>query len=70
MQRQRGELVPIGEVVGGLDGPVKAIRDDSPQARRGFTVADQVNQLAAALLAADVPTVRRTPGQGQRQAHC
>ena len=48
MQRQRGELVPIGEVVGGLDGPVKAIRDDSPQARRGFTVADQVNQLAAA----------------------
>ena len=25
-----------------------AIRDDSPQARRGFTVADQVNQLVAA----------------------
>ena len=34
MQRQRGELVPIGEVVSGLDDvPVTAIRDDSPQAR-------------------------------------
>ena len=27
MQRQRGELVPIGEVIGGLGGPVKAIRE-------------------------------------------
>ena len=43
MQRNRGELVPIGEVVGELDVLVPAIRDDSPQARRGFTVADQVN---------------------------
>ena len=25
MQRQRGELVPIGEVVADLDGPVQAI---------------------------------------------
>ena len=33
MQRQRGELVPIGEAFGGLDGPVQAIRDDSPLAR-------------------------------------
>ena len=24
---QRGELVPIGEVIGGLDGPVKALLD-------------------------------------------
>ena len=32
MQRQRGELVPIGEALGDLDGPVKAIRDASPQA--------------------------------------
>ena len=48
MQRQRGELVPIGEVVSGLGGTMKAVRDDSPQARRGFTVADQVNQLVAA----------------------
>ena len=44
MQRQRGGLVPIGKIIGGLDGPVKALRDASPQARRGFTVADQVNQ--------------------------
>ena len=29
-------------------GPVKAIRDDSPQARHHFTVADQVNQLVSA----------------------
>ena len=49
MQRQRGELVPIGDAVSGLDdGLVKALRDASPQARRGFTVADQVNQLVAA----------------------
>ena len=48
MQRQRGELVPIGEVVGGLDGPVKAIREASPQAHYHFTQADQVNQLVSA----------------------
>ena len=48
MQRQRGELVPIGDALSGLGGPMKAIRDDSPQARRGFTVADQVNQLVSA----------------------
>ena len=48
MQRQRGGLVPIGEVVSGLDGPVPVIPAASPQARRGFTVADQVNQLVRA----------------------
>ena len=48
MQRQRGELVPIGEVIADLPGPVQAIREASPQARRGFTVADQVNQLVGA----------------------
>ena len=49
MQRQRGELVPIGEVVTGLDDElVPAIRNDSPQARRGFTLADQVHQLVRA----------------------
>ena len=32
MQRQRGELVPVGEVIGGLGGPVKLIRDATPQA--------------------------------------
>ena len=35
MQRKRGELVPIREVFDGLDGPVKAIRDTSPQALFG-----------------------------------
>ena len=48
MQRQRGELVPIGEVIADLPGPVKAIRDASPQARHHFTQADQVNQLVSA----------------------
>ena len=49
MQRQRGELVPIGEVLSGLDDElVPAIRDDSPQAVHHFTLADQVNQLASA----------------------
>ena len=47
MQRKRAELVPVGEVVSGLDD-VPAIRDDSPQARHSFTVADQVNQLVSA----------------------
>ena len=48
MQRKRDGLVPIGEVFGGLDGPVKAICAVAPQARRGFTQADQVNQLVSA----------------------
>ena len=37
MQRQRGELVPIGEALSGLGGPVKSIREASPQARHHFT---------------------------------
>ena len=45
MQRTRGELVPIGEVIDDLDGPVMVIRDASPQARHSFTVADQVDRL-------------------------
>ena len=40
-RRQHSELIPIGEVVADLGGPVKAIREATPQARRGFTVADQ-----------------------------
>ena len=48
MQRQRGELVPVGEAFGDLDGPVKAIREASPQARHHFTRFDQVNQLVGA----------------------
>ena len=34
MQRQRGELVPIGDALSGMGGPVKTIRDASPQAAR------------------------------------
>ena len=49
MQRQRGELVPIGEAFSGLDaGPLQAIRDATPQALHHFTQADQVNQLVTA----------------------
>ena len=48
MQRERGELVPVGDALSGMGGPVKAIRDASPQALHHFTQADQVNQLVAA----------------------
>ena len=48
MQRQRDSLVPAAEVLSGLDGPVKAICDASPQALHHFTQADQVNQLVRA----------------------
>ena len=48
MQRQHSELVPIGDALADLGGPVKAIRDASPQALHHFTVADQVNQLVSA----------------------
>ena len=58
MQRQRGGLVPIGEVVGLDDEPVPAIPAASPQARRGFTVADQVNQLSR--------PAKRTPKKAER----
>ena len=48
MQRQRGELVPVAEVIADLPGPVEAIREASPQALHHFTQADQVNQLVGA----------------------
>ena len=48
MQRQRGELVPIGDALAGMGGPVQALRETPPPARRGFTLADQVNQLVTA----------------------
>ena len=48
MQRQRGELVPIGDALAGMGGPVQALRETPPPARRGFTLADQVNQLVGA----------------------
>ena len=40
MQRKRGELVPIAEVFSDLPGPVKAIREATPQARHHYTQAD------------------------------
>ena len=48
MERKRDGLVPIGEAFGGLDGPVKAVRKTTPQARHHFTRADQVNLLVSA----------------------
>ena len=48
MQRKRNGLVPIAEALAGLPGPMKALRDVSPQARHHFTQADQVNQLIGA----------------------
>ena len=47
MVRKQG-LVLIAESLADLDGPVKAIRETPPPARRGFTRFDQVNQLVAA----------------------
>ena len=48
MEPKRDGLVPIREVFGGLDGPVKALREASLQARHHFTQADQVNLLVSA----------------------
>ena len=48
MQRKRDGLVPIRQAFSGLDGPEKKALQFSPPARRGFTQADQVNQLVGA----------------------
>ncbi len=48
MQRQRGGLIPIGDALSGMGGPMKSIREASPQALRHFTRFDQVNQLVSA----------------------
>ena len=61
MQRQRGELVPVEEVVSRLDGPVAAIREATPQGLHHFTRFDQVNQLVSASEAdADLGFIGRT----------
>ena len=61
MERQRSELVPIGDALADLGGPVKALRETPPPARRGFTLADQVNQLVGASeAAADLGFMGRT----------
>ena len=48
MERKRGELVSIGEVISGLLGPLKEIREAPPQALHHFTRFDQVDQLVGA----------------------
>ena len=48
MQRRKDSLVPIGDALADLGGPVQAIREASPQALHHFTQADQVNQLVGA----------------------
>ena len=48
MQSKQDGLIPIGEVLADLPGPIQAIRKTPPPARRGFTLADQVNQLVGA----------------------
>ena len=48
MQGKRDGLVPIGEVIADLPGPVQAIRKTPPPAQRAFTRFDQVNQLVSA----------------------
>ena len=48
MQRKQDGLVPVGEVIADLPGPVKAIREASPQVLHHFTQADQVSQLVTA----------------------
>ena len=53
MERKRDGLVPIGEALADLPGPVQALipkRSANPRPRRGrgFTLADQVNQLVGA----------------------
>ena len=61
MERKRDGLVPIGEALADLGGPVQAIRETPPPARRGFTLADQVNQLVSASEAdADLGFMART----------
>ena len=47
MQRQRGKLVLIGEVIADLPSPVQALKPSTPT-QRHFTRADQVNQLVSA----------------------
>ena len=48
MARKRDGLVPIEEAISDLDGPVKKLRDATPQAVHHFTRFDQVNQLVEA----------------------
>ena len=61
MQRQRGELVPIGEVVADLAGPVKAIRSGPLTARidPGSSRARGKGVQEEALTQASLPTMAK-----------
>ena len=60
MERKRGGLIPAGEAFGSL-GDADPIPGDAVQARRPFTIADQVNQLVWASEAdADLGFMART----------
>ena len=48
MQRQCGGLIPIGDALSSMGGPMKSIREASPQALHHFTLSDQVNALVGA----------------------
>ena len=48
MKHNRGDLVLVADALSGLDGPVTAIRETSPQALHHFTLSDQVNALVGA----------------------
>ena len=48
MERKRDGSVSIGDALSGMGGPVKAIREATPQAVHHYTQADQVNQLVSA----------------------
>ena len=48
MERKRDGLVSIGDALSGMGGPMKSIREASPQALHHFTQADQVHQLVGA----------------------
>ena len=48
MQPKRDGLIPIGEALADLPGPIQAIRKTPPPARHHFTQADQVHQLVSA----------------------
>ena len=48
MERKRGELIPVGEVISDLMSPLQKTRAPVPQALHHFTRFDQVDQLVEA----------------------
>ena len=54
-QRQRGGLIPIGDALSGLPGPVQALRETSPQALRHFTRNPSIERLPVAQHGIAVP---------------